>query len=79
MNFGTWKVKVNDKDYLEFWHKNPNNNEFEVVKTIKYPLKNKVKKMKKKQKKHKISFKINKNNKNKTNKTNKTDDKKKIN
>ena len=75
MNFGTWKVKVNDKDYLEFWHKNPNNNEFEVVKTIKYPLKHKVKKIKKKQKKHKISFKINKN---KT-KTNKTDDKKKIN
>ena len=55
MNFGTWKVKANEKDYLEFLHKNPNNGEFEVVKTIKFPLKHKIKK--KKTKKLKITFK----------------------
>ena len=73
MNFGTWKVKTNSKDYLEFLHKNPNNNEFEVVKTIKFPLKHKLKKKKKLSKLPKLkikslSSKNNKNNKNNNNK-----------
>lgn len=58
MNFGTWKVRVNEKDYLEFWHRNPNTEQFEVVKKFKPPLKHKFRK--KKQKKVKFSLKKNK-------------------
>ena len=48
MNFGTWKVRVNEKDHLEFWHRNPNTEQFEVVKKFKAPLKHKFKKKQKK-------------------------------
>lgn len=44
MNFGNWKIKVNDKDQLEFHHKNLNTNEFEIVKKYKAPIKHKLKK-----------------------------------
>ena len=46
MNFGNWKIKVNDKDQLEFHHKNLNTNEFEIVKKYKAPIKHKLKKIK---------------------------------
>ena len=45
MNFGTWKISVNKKDQLEFYHKNPNNGEYEIVKKFRPPLKHKLKKI----------------------------------
>ena len=66
MNFGTWKISVNKKDQLEFYHKNLNNGEYEIVKKYKPPLKHKLKKLKLKKlklKKHKLN-KLNKDNEN---------------
>lgn len=46
MNFRKWKINVNEKDQLIFYHKNDNTGEFEIVKKYKAPMKHKLKKIK---------------------------------